>query len=210
MTNSPRPERLTLKKLKSEINDIRDEINQLKTKEPKQPKRRIPFALITAIAAFSVAVATWENLRMQGDYYQKTVRPFLYVSSYRFTFSGSDKNPKDDDSVTIAYKIKNVGALPAKGVKSSTAFFDHENRDYRPAYETSEATFSIFPDEERESFCGFGSISIGELKKRPYIHTWIRYFDAGDKEHYFKRVSLLKNIPVTKLSDRPIVWTDFD
>jgi len=221
MENQLKQKRLTLKQLKSEITKLESKIDEIKTKKQKPPVRYTLYFALTLIATGVIAWSTYNNwhttekmlnqmklqtsqtdttITIQSDYYQKTTRPFLYMSDF-------DLEPKDSkfDTVNIHYKLKNAGTLPAKNVSAAMVTLSSELPDtvFERIFWPPKLRGAIFPNQEVEFTANVSPVHIDFLKKENYLHLIVKYFDVGDNSYYFRQIALLR---ITDLETKQISW----
>lgn len=221
MSSPLKPKRSTLKKLKAEIDEIKNQ---------KISKGSIVYFGITLLATATIAISTYLNyvttkgmlsqmeeqtlqtdtaIKIQSDYYQKTNRPFVYVESLSYSSDILNK----DSNVIISFNLKNVGALPAKDVRSGSWL--RETKEMISKVDTTYFVYnsSIFPDQGVKSNSSIGPIPLELFKKSPYILVYIGYSDFGEKHYYFQQlyvVEINETDQRLELADPKIIWTDFN
>lgn len=164
-------------------------------------------SVITTIATLVIAIATVANLGvthcmlsqmqtqtdqaqiaidLQGNYYEKTVRPFVYPDSILL----KDFEPADS-TYLIYYSVKNVGSLPAKEVRINLDLGTIEDEKYEVSFPPIGIIMSLFPGQATWVRYRMGRISIAKLQRHPYIYVFLEFKDAGDKEYRFKSIYYL-------------------
>ena len=110
--------------------------------------------------------------------------------------------------------MKNVGALPAKDVRTQIFLCNGENKDLRyDLKEDSTTITAIFPKQIVVGSFKEGFLPVSLLNQNPYIHLMIGYYDAAGNEYYFKLIALVKDLALYDSSIAPEekhIWVDFD
>lgn len=155
-------------------------------------------------------------LNLQSDYYQKTVRPFVYFENIALD---DFKKTIQDTTVSIKYYLKNVGALPAKEVQSITLWDSAINEKFKTwAYEKFAFLpgSSIFPNQVVETLADrttmHSTFLLSAIEKRPYLHTYLVYEDTGGKLYFYKAIGKIQtSIEHGQLKWNILsLWVEFD
>jgi hypothetical protein len=137
---------------------------------------------------FGIFVVMFMQMQQTRDYYQKTVRPYLFIDPHT---ARTNKTGQFD------LLIKNVGVLPAKEVSFVAVFSPKINEQFKskgqdPPLATlaaaSGAIGGVFPNqsvwEETQV-----STSIPEyLTKKPFIHLYLDFQDPAGNQYFFKKI----------------------
>lgn len=187
-------------------------------------KRNLLATIVIALTTVLYMVTTILILRqmkedngVQREYYQKTVRPFVYIENIKLEdFIKTDQ----DTTVSIKYYLKNAGALPAKNVQIKTLWDKTLNEHFKTVtYEEfafKPLVSSIFPNQTGTTLADItapqSSFSLSVIKQKPYLHAYIAYEDAGGKLYSYKTIGKIRISIENGLVEWDIlnVWVDFD
>ena len=121
---------------------------------------------------------------VQREYYQKTVRPFVYIEDMKLE---DFIETEQDTTLSINYYLKNAGALPAKSVQVKT-LWDKTPSEHFKTVTYEEFAFkpliaSLFPQQTvsapADITASQSPFSLSIIKQKPYLHAYIAYEDAG-------------------------------
>ena len=210
MTTKNRKEKLSIGILNTKLKKLEDDVD-IQQKSIK----------ITAIATVVIAVATTlyflttiiivniqhNNIELQSEYYNKTIRPFINIKDVKYTFY-----PKDS-TWDLSLTATNSGSQPAKDLRSFYTIRKEENREIK--LESNEIYYSgIFPDQEINIVFQRGYDDIGTLRQYPYIHINLKFKDSGNKEYFYKEICFLKELRILNdnrtLTNINTIWVDFN
>lgn len=210
MTTKNKKEKLSIGTLHTKLKKLEDDV-EIQQKWIK----------ITAIATVVIAVATTlyflttiiivniqhNNIELQSEYYNKTIRPFINIKDVKYTFY-----PKDS-TWDLSLTATNLGSQPAKDLRSFYTIRKEENREIK--LESNEIYYSsIFPDQEINIDFQRGYDDIGILRQYPYIHINLMFKDSGNKEYFYKEFGFLKELRILKdnrtLTNVNTIWVDFN
>ena len=198
MNNAQKRERLTIKKLKSEI----DEIKNRKSNTWSLYSSLILLATLvisgSTLCNFFISknmleqmnrqtLQTDKSIKIQSDYYQKTIRPYVYVDSLGFNV------PKKGKIFKIKYHLKNSGSLPALNVNPKL-IMSKQDSVFEIKEFISGTSPSIFPNKAKIVEHQQGFMPLEVIKEKPFVHILIVYSDFGGNLYYFKEITLVKNI----------------
>lgn len=218
-----KPKRITIRQVKLDLDELKDKI--LSSKDWS-----IISVIATAVIAIStiVYVATTISIlsqmrkdnKLQRDYYQKTVRPFVYAHS--FTFENIDQPINKKSKVKIKYSLKNAGVLPAKDIHHTALYQTEVNEKFKSQDVTmlswkkdeTEICSALYPDQEIYGFRSkyLKEIAVEELMKYKWIHVFVQYEDPGGREYFYKWIVEFRiTIEGDRLYLNPInKWVDFN
>ncbi len=213
------------KKKKETIERKKQEIQATKNAASLQDK----WVKWSAIATVIIALATVLYLvstviiiqqmasdnELQREYYQKTVRPFVFIKRVYYDFG-------IDSAWKIICDVVNEGAQPAKSV---WGFYDakpelikgFKDEDFQVSdydFKTHPAdTTGLFRDQVIPITFNMGKISIEDVRKLKFIHLIIYFSDIGGKEYSYKEIRSLEEIQALtekKLAFKTkVIWVDF-
>lgn len=187
-------------------------------------KRNLLATIVIALTTALYMVTTIPMLRqmkedngVQREYYEKTVRPFVYIEDIKLEdFIETDQ----DTTMSIKYYLKNAGALPAKSVKVKT-LWDKTPDEHFKTVTSEEFAFkplvgSIFPNQTvsapADITASQSSFSLSIIKQKPYLHAYIAYNDAGGKLYFNKTIGKIRTSTERDQIEWDIlsIWVDFD
>ncbi len=218
-----KPKRITIRQVKSDLDELRDKILTRKD----WSRISVIATVVIAISTIVYVVTTTAILsqmrkdnKLQRDYYQKTVRPFIYA--HTFTFENVDQPINKKSKVKIQYSLKNAGVLPAKDIHHTALYQTEVNEKFKSQdvsmlpwrKDETEICSALYPDQE---IYGFRSkyrkeITLEDLMKYKWVHVFVQYEDPGGIEYFYKWVVELRiTIEGERLHLNPInKWVDFN
>jgi hypothetical protein len=180
-------------------------------------------AIATSIYMATMVGVLWQmrdDTNLQREYYEKTVRPFVYID--RWTVVDVEQPLTVGSKIRLEYHIKNGGALPAKDVWIGSSFHDQVSEqfkrdgkaDVRPSDLRTASVTALYPQQEFKSWSARDQslLTIDTLSKAKFVHVGLTYSDAGEKTYFHKSIVELRlSIETEGLKWNAVnMWSDFD
>jgi hypothetical protein len=129
------------------------------------------------------------SFNLQKDFYQRTIRPFVFVDSL-----GLHDVPSRN-CVLIEYGQKNVGHIPCRELKGMAWLDSIPHKIIYNEVSWIGSTFAqIFPNERRTATAIERYVHLDEIWKKPFVHIVLTYKDPGGKEYQYYRIFKMQKV----------------
>lgn len=146
-----------------------------------------------------------QNLNMQKDYFQKTIRPYMYYDSLKIEY-----NTSYDTIKSIQYVLKNCGQIVAKELRPSMTFTNIEDKTL-PKYifaNNEMVSSSVYPGQSSLASYGKYNIPVKELSNNTFFNISIQYRDPSGNYYRYRVIERFELSP--PLMKEITVWCDSD
>jgi len=215
--------RITTKQLKAELDDLKSTVQISQGKFRIEHISTIIIAITTTvycITTIGILLQMQKDNRLQKDYYQKTVRPFVYARTIELEHA---QQPfRESSKLKIRYTLENVGTLPAMDLHHKIIYEEQvldsfKKLDVSRVQWNEDDTWTssgLYPNEKIYGFLYDinRQIRVEELQKYKWAHILVTYKDAGGKSYFYKWIVELRSAwNKTEISINPInKWSDFN